>query len=58
MTIIASEVVEDHRDLALVRVYAQLEVACIVGGTSILTSKCPTVEDGILGYTITTPSSQ
>jgi len=48
VTIIVSEVVEDHRDLALVRVYAQLEVACIVGGTSILTSNVTVVSDTII----------
>jgi len=48
VTIIASEVVEDHRDLGLLCVYAQLEVTCIVGGTLILISNVTVVSDTII----------
>jgi len=48
VTIIASEVVEDHRNLGLVWIYAQLQVACIMGSISILASNVTVVSDTVI----------
>jgi len=48
VTIITSEVVEDHRDFCLFWVFARLEVECIVGSTSLLTSNVTVVWDTII----------
>jgi regulator of RNase E activity RraA len=47
MPVVAAQIVEYHRDLRLVGVYAQLQVALIVGGASVFPGDVAVIADPV-----------